>query len=105
MEQLSEVVYANSKHIMKQGLTAIAERSETCSSLNEIKIPVLVICGREDSLTPVVQSEFMHKTINGSKLVIIDEAAHVSNLEQPQVFNKNLDAFVTALRSVEVGKI
>ncbi len=105
VEQLSEVVYANSKHIMKQGLTAIAERSETCSSLNEIKIPVLVICGREDSLTPVVQSEFMHKTINGSKLVIIDEAAHVSNLEQPQVFNKNLDAFVTALRSVEVGKI
>jgi 3-oxoadipate enol-lactonase len=95
--QLRRVVFSNSKHIITQGLAALAERSETCSTLNEITIPTLILCGREDEVTPLAQSEFMHAAIKGSILHVIGNAGHVSNLEQPDEFNKHLLNFLTAL--------
>lgn len=95
VQQLKSVVLANSKYIITQGLTALAERTETCSTLNNITIPTLIICGREDTVTPLTQSEFMHAAIRGSKLQVIDRAGHVSNLEQPLEFNRHLFSFCT----------
>ncbi len=100
VRNLSDVVYANSKDIMMAGLTALAERSETCSCLSAIYIPTLIICGREDVVTPLAQSEFMHNNIQGSILKIINHAGHVSNLEQPDEFNKHLNDFCNSLRIV-----
>ncbi len=100
VEQLRSVVFSNSKHIIIQGLVALAERSETCSNLNTISIPTLIICGREDEVTPLAQSEFMNATIKGSILHVIDNAGHVSNLEQPHEFNKHLLDFLMALDKV-----
>jgi 3-oxoadipate enol-lactonase len=105
VEQLRSVVFSNSKHIISQGLVALAERSETCSTLNMITVPTLIICGREDEVTPLAQSEFMHATIKGSILHVIDDAGHVSNLEQPDEFNKHLLDFLTALNNLNFEKI
>src|SRR5690606_35502509 len=60
VEELREVVFDNSETIIKKGLVALAERSKTCSTLNDIRVPVLIVCGKEDKVTPLVQSEFMH---------------------------------------------
>ena len=105
VEQLRGVVFANSQHIITMGLIALAERSETCSTLNDITIPTLIICGREDEVTPLVQSEFMNSTIKGSILRIINHAGHVSNLEQPIEFNKQLLDFLTVLNDFNFEKI
>lgn len=99
VEQLRTVVFNNTQHIISQGLVALAERSETCSGLNEITIPTLIICGREDEVTPLVQSEEMHRNIKGSILHVIERAGHVSNLEQPDEFNKHLLAFLTSIKA------
>ncbi|MBL0310785.1 MAG: alpha/beta hydrolase [Bacteroidetes bacterium] len=96
VEKLRRVVFSNTQKIMAEGLIALAERSETCSCLHTIAIPTLIICGREDVITPLVQSEFMNKEIKGSILKVIDNAGHVSNLEQPDDFNKHLQMFLTA---------
>lgn len=103
--QLRSVVFLNSKHIIKQGLAALAERSETCSILKEITIPTLIICGREDEVTPLAQSESMHASIKGSELKIIENAGHVSNLEQPEEFNKHLNDFLTKLDGITFGEM
>jgi len=100
VENLRSIVFANAKGIISGGLTALAERSETCSILNTIHIPTLIICGREDKVTPLVQSEFMHEHIEGAGLKIIDNAGHVSNLEQPEEFNKCLHDFLISLQAV-----
>jgi len=100
VENLRSIVFANSKSIITAGLTALAERSETCATLNAIHIPTLIICGREDAVTPLVQSEFMHQRIEGAKLKIINNAGHVSNLEQPEEFNKYLSDFLNSLNAV-----
>jgi pimeloyl-ACP methyl ester carboxylesterase len=95
VEQLRKVVFSNSQHIITQGLVALAERSETCSILNDISIPTLIICGKEDVVTPLDESKFLNKNIKGSVLHVITNAGHVSNLEEPIKFNKHLRNFLT----------
>ncbi|HLP39821.1 alpha/beta hydrolase [Lacibacter sp.] len=96
VEELRKVVFENSQHIITAGLTALAERTETCSTLGAISIPTMIICGREDTVTPLAQSDFMHQMIEGSTMHVIDNAGHVSNLEQPDEFNQYLLDFLTA---------
>jgi len=103
VENLRSIVFANAKEIITAGLTALAARSETCSTLNAIRMPTLIICGREDEVTPLTQSEFMHKHIEGSILKIIDNAGHVSNLEHPDEFNKYLLDFLNSLNAVSTS--
>jgi 3-oxoadipate enol-lactonase len=102
VDALRSVVFANSQHIITMGQTALAMRSETCSTLGEITIPTLIICGREDTVTPLAQSEFMNKNIKGSVLKVIENAGHVSNLEQPDEFNKHLFDFLTAINVADL---
>lgn len=102
VEQLRNVVFSNSKNSITKGYAALAEHLETCSSLSKISIPTLIICGREDQVTPLAQSQFMNKNIKGSILHIIENAGHVSNLEQPIEFNKYLGEFLTDLSGFDV---
>jgi len=103
VEDLRTVVFANSPQIITAGLTALAERTETCSALGAINIPTLIVCGREDEVTPLAQSEFMHQSILRSKLHVIDNAGHVSNLEQPDEFNQQLLGFLKTYHTIDTG--
>jgi 3-oxoadipate enol-lactonase len=80
-------------------LHGMAQRQDQTAFLSRIISPTLIIVGREDSLAPVADAEMMHREIGGSRLVIIEGAAHVSNIERPEEFNR---AFVKFLRDVEV---
>ncbi|TDD95773.1 alpha/beta fold hydrolase [Flavobacterium cellulosilyticum] len=102
VKQLRDVVFYNSQHVISQGLVALGGRLETCSCLSEIRIPTLIICGKGDLVTPLEQSKFMNKNIKGSILKVIENAGHVSNLEQPKEFNKHLEEFLTSLSGINV---
>lgn len=104
VEELRNVVFSNSKNSITKGLIAIAERSETCSVLNKITIPTLIICGREDVVTPLEESKFMNREIKGSILHVINNAGHVSNLEEPVKFNKLIRDFLIDFCG-NIGKI
>ena len=65
--------------------------------LSTIKIPTLIMVGEDDPGTPVSASEAIHQRIPNSKLVIIQSARHLSNVEQPEVFNTNLITFLKSL--------
>ena len=52
-----------------------------------IKAPTLVIVGAQDPATPPAAGETIAKAIPGARLVALD-AAHISNVEQPQAFSK-----------------
>ena len=62
--------------------------------LAEIRCPSVVIVGKDDPGTPVAMAEEIHHALPGSKLVIIPSAAHLSNLEQPDAFNRALTDFL-----------
>ncbi len=65
--------------------------------LSEIEIPTLIMVGEDDPGTPVSASEAMHQRIPHSKLTIIPSARHLSNVEQPKIFNTNLLKFLQSL--------
>lgn len=100
VDEVRKIVFANSQHIIVQGLLALAVRTETCSTLDKIRIPTLIICGREDAVTPLAQSEYLKQHILGSSLEVIDNAGHLSNLEQPYEFNEALSEFLISLNEV-----
>ena len=62
--------------------------------LSEIKTPTLIIVGEEDPGTPVAASEAIHERIPDSRLVVLPCAAHLSNTEQPEAFNRALIDFL-----------
>ena len=72
----------------------MAARRDYSEDLAKIDVPTLIIVGREDSIRPVADAEFMHRGIRNSRLEIIEDAAHMTNMEQPEVFNKVLMDFV-----------
>jgi 3-oxoadipate enol-lactonase len=55
--------------------------------LSTITTPTLIVVGADDFATPVASSETIHCAIAGSELVILDDAAHLANVEQPEAFN------------------
>jgi 3-oxoadipate enol-lactonase len=63
--------------------------------LPAIRMPTLIIVGADDPGTPVAVSQAIHEMIKGSQLVILKSAAHLSNIEQAEAFNKALIPFLS----------
>jgi pimeloyl-ACP methyl ester carboxylesterase len=91
---VKEMIITTPKQSLCNTLHALAERKETCTRLHEINIPVLIMVGKEDKITPIAAAEQMHENIRDSKLNIIQHAGHVTNLENPAAFNFQLVKFL-----------
>lgn len=105
VEHVRAVMNTNTTHMLSQGLIALAERVEHCSCLNEIDVPTMIVCGREDKITPLAQSEYMHKAIQRSKLYVLEDAGHMSILEQAENFNQHLLSFLLEFDRFNFEKI
>lgn len=75
-------------------LLGMAERDDQSEFIATIRVPTMIVVGREDALTPLADSEKMQSKIVPSRLVVIENAGHVSNLEQTEQFNFALIRFL-----------
>jgi 3-oxoadipate enol-lactonase len=64
--------------------------------LKEIRCPILVIVGADDPGTPPAMAKEIHDNAPGSKLVVLPQAAHLANLEQPAGFTRALQEFLSS---------
>lgn len=78
----------------------MAARRDYTGDLPNINVPTLIIVGREDSIRPVADAESMHRGIRDSRLEIIDDAAHMTNMEQPEAFNRAVIDFIRTCGAV-----
>jgi 3-oxoadipate enol-lactonase len=62
--------------------------------LEKIASPTQVVVGDEDTLTPPAMSREMARRIPGARLTIIEGAGHLSNIEQPEAFNRAVLGFL-----------
>jgi len=76
------------------GCSRAIQRLNCTDRLGEIKAPTLIIVGADDLGTPVAASEVMQQRIPGSKLVVLESAAHLSNIEQAERFNQAVMTFL-----------
>ncbi len=81
-------------------LMGMKERIDSTPTLAEIDVPTLIIHGAKDAIIPLSEAEAMHKAIKNSKLVVLEDAGHMVNLEQPDEFN---DAVLDFLEEIEAG--
>jgi pimeloyl-ACP methyl ester carboxylesterase len=75
----------------------MAARRDYSDDLARINVPTLVVVGREDTIRPVADAEFIHERIPESHLEIIDDAAHMTNIERSGLFNSLVLSFVERL--------
>lgn len=62
--------------------------------LATVRVPTLVICGTEDTVTPPEMSRALAAGIPGAQLRWIEGAGHLSNIENPEAFNELLRSFL-----------
>jgi 3-oxoadipate enol-lactonase len=78
----------------RAALAVVVHRKDISSRIGAIRIPTLVVCGRDDRATEPVHSERIAAAIPGARLAWIEGAAHLSALEQPRAVNDVLVPFV-----------
>ena len=84
-----------------QGIAAasrgMARRADSSDLLANIACPTLVMVGEHDALTPPAMAEEYAAMIAGAQYVVIPQAGHLSNLEQPDVFVGAVSGFLRTL--------
>lgn len=75
-------------------LRAMRDRPDSVPLLDEIRVPMLVLGGSEDEITPTPGMRAMAQRIGGAKYVEVPEAGHLAPLERPEVVNGAIEEFL-----------
>lgn len=75
---------------------AILSRADSRDLLPGIACPTLVVCGRQDQLTPLSLSEEMAAGIPGATLEVVEDCGHLPALEHPDATTALLRHWLTA---------
>jgi pimeloyl-ACP methyl ester carboxylesterase len=91
------LVKQHSNGAIRGAIVRMMNRPDSTPLLPGLRVPTLIIAGDEDELTPADEARRMADAVPGSTLVVIPSAGHLSNLEQPDAFNRALTGFLNAL--------
>ncbi len=91
---LTDAIKLMAKNVGKEGFIrqqrAIMSRADSRPLLPTISCPTLVLCGRQDQLTPLDRHEEMTAGIQGSRLEVLEDCGHMSTMEKPAEVNRAL---------------
>lgn len=100
----SDDVYQKTRQrMLDNGRQALLRDFQTCDRfdvrerLGEIDVPALVVCGRQDRLTPVKYAEYLHDRLAHSYLEVIEGAGHNVMLQRPEELNAAIRDFMNRL--------
>jgi pimeloyl-ACP methyl ester carboxylesterase len=94
IDSVRSLVLSNSPEAIAGAVRALMSRPDSTPLLPGIHVPTLILVGAEDTVTPPPLSEKMHHGIAGSELTVIPGAGHLTNIEQPDLFNAALARFI-----------
>lgn len=94
---VKEIMEGTSVEGMIGALQAMRDRPDSTSTLAKIAVPTLIIHGEADQLIPIAEAEAMYRAIEEAEMVVIEDAGHLPNLEQPDVFNDAVIDFLEEL--------
>jgi pimeloyl-ACP methyl ester carboxylesterase len=77
-----------------EALAAMRDRPDRTQLLPALRMPSLIVVGKDDTVTPPSEARAMAQAIPGSRFVEIADAGHLSMLEQPDAFVAALQAFL-----------
>jgi pimeloyl-ACP methyl ester carboxylesterase len=96
VDEVFEITNSRIKVIKIIALAKSAIRNNLGDELGQIKVPTLLIWGKNDKVTPPFVAEDFHKLIPNSELAFIDQCGHAPMMEVPLAFNQILEKFLHA---------
>jgi pimeloyl-ACP methyl ester carboxylesterase len=100
-KELVDEVYSITNNRLKAikiiALAKSAIRNNLGEELNQIKLPTLLVWGKNDTITPPFVAEEFHKLIPNSELQFVDKCGHAPMMEVPDEFNAILHKFLKKL--------
>jgi pimeloyl-ACP methyl ester carboxylesterase len=93
----AERALAATPAVVTLGDFAGCDRFDVMAKLGAVRVPTLVVVGRDDRLTPPKYAAWLAATIAGARLVEVPAAGHFVQLEQPAAVNAALRAFLATL--------
>lgn len=75
-------------------IRALLAREDRTALLPTLRVPTLVLCGREDAWSPPSRHEAMAAAIPGSTLVVVPDCGHMCTMEQPAAVTAALVAWI-----------
>jgi pimeloyl-ACP methyl ester carboxylesterase len=103
VELVKEMLHSTRPSTIAWAQLAMSERPSFLERMKGWKIPALCIAGSEDAITPPAVVEAIHCAIPNSQYLQIAHSAHLSPMEQPEIFASELRAFVRGTSDL-IGK-
>ena len=94
IDDVFEIVNNREKAIRVLYIARSAIRHNVRNSLHTINIPVKLIWGREDKITPLFAGEEFERILPNAELTILEECGHAPMMEYPVIFNEILGQFL-----------
>lgn len=94
IDEVYEIVNDREKVLRVLFLAKSAIRNNLKSELSKIHIPVLLVWGKQDIITPPFVAEEFQKLLPNATMVILDKAGHAPMMEQPTLFIENMESFL-----------
>jgi len=95
--EVFKTVNDRSRVIRILALAKSAIRHNMSKDLGKITIPVSLIWGKQDKVTPPEVAEEFHELLPNSELNWVDKCGHAPMMERPEVFNEYLDKFLNRI--------
>ncbi|HEX6314340.1 MAG TPA: alpha/beta hydrolase [Gemmatimonadaceae bacterium] len=94
--EVRRLILGNTPAGLDGAIHAMMTRPDSTPDLERVSVPTLVIVGDEDVLTPVADSEALHRGIERSQLVVLPRVGHLTCLEAPDEFSRALSNFLAS---------
>ncbi len=95
VDQVSRWIRTTKPGAVALAQRAMAERRDQTDLMPTLRVPALIVAGREDALIPVSEAEAMAKAIPGSRIKILEHVGHLVPIEDPTRFQKIINEFLT----------
>ena len=90
---LRKTDYLETSGALKETIKNILEE-DLIPFLKEIRVPVLIIWGEKDKITPLSDAYLMRKEIKFSQLEILNGIGHTPHLENPELLAEKIKEFI-----------
>lgn len=90
VEEVRDLMLAQDKRAVVAGLQMMRNRPDRLQVLAQLDVPVLILVGSDDKVTPLDAAQAMASAAKDATLTVIDGAAHLSPMEQAAQVNRSI---------------
>ncbi len=94
VDEVFEIVNNRAKVLRLVSMAKSALRHNLREDVPKMNVPVCLVWGKEDTITPSFVGEEFHKLLPNSELHFIEKCCHAPMMEQPEEFNNILERFL-----------